>query len=185
MTRRVRPTGGGGARHPASLANLRNAPVPPAGNQRARRHGGYSEALVADVEREVREVMDALAEAAPVRGPDGELPAADVAAVEVAARALRRYRTVAGWCDQYGRLDERTGAAKPAAALELETERALCRALGELGLTPMSRSKLGVALARMADLSTAMSEPDPSRRARMMAEAGVPVDGEAEEDPGD
>ena len=75
------------------LANLGSRPpAPPTGNRRAVRHGGYSEALVADVSDEVRELMAALGDVAPVRDPDGGLPAADVVAVERAARLLRRYR---------------------------------------------------------------------------------------------
>ena len=64
------------------LANLRLAA--PVGNLRAVRHGGRSELLLRDVDAEVRELMDALGDAAPVR-EGGELPEADVAAVEVAA----------------------------------------------------------------------------------------------------
>lgn len=87
-----RPVGGGGARHANSLANLRGAPPAPRGHSRSLKHGGHSDLLIRDVEAEVRELMDALGEAAPVRDPDGGLPAADVIAVEAAARALKRYR---------------------------------------------------------------------------------------------
>ncbi len=51
--------------------------------------------------------------------------------------------------------------------------------LDALGMTPRSRAKLGLDLARAADLATAMSEPDPVKRERLLREAGV-VD--AEED---
>ena len=69
------------------------------GNSRALKHGYRSEGLVKAVEAEVRELMDALAESAPVRDPDGGLPGADVVAIEAAARALKRWRHVSAWCD--------------------------------------------------------------------------------------
>src|SRR5262249_42952967 len=69
-----------------SLANLKRGETrAPFGNTRGMTHGFTSAALVRDVEREVRELMDVLAEAAPVRDPDGSLPAADMVAVETAA----------------------------------------------------------------------------------------------------
>ena len=45
-------------------------------------------------------------------------------------------------------------------------------------MSPRARAALGVDLARTVDLSTAMSEPDPDRRARLEAEAGVPLEEE-------
>jgi len=39
-------------------------------------------------------------------------------------------------------------------------------------MTPRSRARLGLDLARTTDLATAMSESDPDRRARLLAEAG-------------
>jgi hypothetical protein len=50
----------------------------------------------------------------------------------------------------YGRLDEKTGAVKQAAQYELDGERALQRALDNLGMSPMARSKLGLNIARTA-----------------------------------
>jgi hypothetical protein len=64
-----KPVGGGGARHPNSLANLRSAPAAPLGHTRSLLHGGRSELLLRDVDAEVRELMDALGES------DGEVEA--------------------------------------------------------------------------------------------------------------
>jgi hypothetical protein len=139
-----KPVGGGGARHPNSLANLRSAPPAPLGHTRSLIHGGRSELLLRDVDAEVRELMDALGEAAPVRDPDGNLPPADVIAVEVAARALKRYRHLAAWLDAHGRIKEKTGDVKAAAELELRAERQLTGALDRLAMHPMARSKLGL-----------------------------------------
>jgi hypothetical protein len=126
----------------------RGETVAPVGNTRAMTHGFRSEALVKDVESEVRELMDALADSAPVRDVDGGLPGADVVAVEAAARALKRWRSVSAWCDLHGRIDEKTGDEKSAANYELRAESALQRALDVLGMNPMARSKLGLRLAQ-------------------------------------
>lgn len=167
------------------LANLRSgeraANLQPGAGQAAAvaaitRHGGYSVALLANVDGEVRELRDALAEAAPVRDAAGQVPAADYAALEVAARALKRYRHLCGWLDLHGRIDEDTGDVKPAARLELDAERRLTSALDALGMTPQSRARLGVNLARTVDLATAMSEPDPALRRSLLRQAGVPFD---------
>lgn len=136
------------------LANLRpGAGQAVEGNGRALSHGAYSAALVAEVEVEVRELMEALGAAAPVRDGDGSLPTADVVAVERAARALKRWRGLAQWLDLHGRIVERgkgKGGIKPAAELELKAERELAAALDALGMTPRSRAALGVDLARVA-----------------------------------
>jgi hypothetical protein len=157
-----KPTGGGGAKHPNSLANLipggTSAPI---GNSHALKHGGNSEVLLRDVEAEVRELLDALADAAPVKDPDGSLPAADTVAVERAARALKRWRSVSGWLDLHGRLDDK-GDVRDAAKLELACERELGRALDDLGMTPQSRSKLGLRLVQ----ATAAASDAEDRAAR-------------------
>jgi phage terminase small subunit len=43
----------------------------------------------------------------------------------------------------------------------------------ELGMTPQARAKLGVNLARTADLAQAMSNPDPVKRAQQLRELGL------------
>lgn len=129
------------------LANLRVAPAAPVGNARRFVHGGRSELLLRDVEDEVAELCDALGDALPVRDPAGGVPAADLIAVEAAARSLKRWRSLAAWCDAHGRLT-RVGKVKPAAELELKAERQLQEALAALGMTPASRAKLGVHLAQ-------------------------------------
>lgn len=90
--------------------------------------------------------MEALAEGAPVRDPDGSLAAADVVAVEIAARALKRYRHVSAYVMMHGVLDE-NGKAREAARHEVTTENQLHRALDSLGMSPMARSNLGLNVA--------------------------------------
>jgi hypothetical protein len=55
---------------------------------------------------------------------------------------------VTSWCDLHGRIDEKTGEQKSAAKYELEAERALQRAVDNLGMSPMARSRLGLNIAR-------------------------------------
>jgi hypothetical protein len=137
------------------LANLkRGESGTPKGQPSTRlTHGGRSVLLFRDVSEEVAELMEALGAAVPVRDADGSVPAADMAAIEYAARALKRYRHLSAWCDAHGRLEEKTGNVKPAANYELQAERSLVAALEALGMTPASRAKLGLDLARSADLA--------------------------------
>lgn len=142
-----------------NVENLRPAPPAPPGNQRRLVHGGRSELLLRDVEVEVRELMEALGDAAPVKDAGGSVPPADWVAIERAARALKRYRSLAGWLDLHGRLTDK-GDVKPAAELELKADRELASALDALGMTPTSRARLGVDLARARDLALEMSDAE-------------------------
>lgn len=165
----LRPGGGAGAAGP--------------GNTRAVRHGAFATIPREQLDAEMRELYGVFADAAPLRGPGGALPVADEAAVEVAARALKRWRGVVGWCDAYGRHDERSGDPKPAARYELDCERALHRALDVLGLNPASRARLGLDVARTAaaiDPAFALSEPDPGLRRELLREAGLLPRGEGQ-----
>src|SRR4051812_9124421 len=98
MTRRRKPrnpVGGGGARHPNSLANLRNG-NPAATNQAiaARSHGAYAAIAREALDGKTREIFEALAEDAPVRGPDGGLPSHDALPVRLLAETLIRLESV-------------------------------------------------------------------------------------------
>ena len=170
------PTSRDPAKRAKQLANLRPAPPAPAGNRQTLRHGGAATGATLPVSEAVREIVDALAASAPVRDAAGELPAADEATVELAARALCRVRRVEAWCDMHGYLDERTGDVKPAVRYLEQATRTADRLLTVLGMNPRSRAALGLDLARATDLATAMSEPDPDRRAALMSEAGVPLE---------
>jgi hypothetical protein len=142
-----RAIGGGGARNPRSLENLKAAPPAPERNARALTHGGHRRIPPHDLRPEVAEVFNWLAALAPLRDADGGLPAPDAAAVEVAAERLKRWRSMVVYNDAHGRIQERTGEVKGAARFELECERALDRSLSALGLTPDARVRIGVNLA--------------------------------------
>ena len=122
------------------------------------------------------EIVAALSEGLPVRGADGGVPAADHYAVELAAVQLLAVRRCNNYLALHGEVDER-GHLRP----EFEGwQRAVMRAsalLDKLGMSPTSRARLGVDIAKTVDLSMAMSEKDPVLRAKLLAAAGV-VDGE-------
>ena len=99
----------------AQLANLRRGEtVAPLGHTRSLKHGARSTLAMTPNDRDLAEIIDALTATAPVRDPDGGLPAVDEAAVEIAARALKRYRSVSTWCDLHGRVKD-NGEEQPAA----------------------------------------------------------------------
>lgn len=135
------------------LANLRKPPPPPYRNARNLRHGGTATAKTLPVAETAEEIRRAFADAAPVRAADGGLPAADEAAVELAALALARVRRVTAWLDATGYIDERTGNVKGAVRYLEEATRTADSLLDALGLTPRSRAKLGVHLAHVEDLA--------------------------------
>ncbi|HEX4187772.1 MAG TPA: hypothetical protein VHY83_07750 [Solirubrobacteraceae bacterium] len=116
--RRGKPVGGGGARHPRALANLKrgnnDAPV---GNTNAVRHGGYAkvalDALDA-LDEKTRAIYDALAADTPLRDGEGELPRHDAVAVRLLADTLCRLDPLGAW------LAGRWATEQARSALELE-----------------------------------------------------------------
>jgi len=152
----VSPTSRDPAKRAKQMANLRPAPPAPAGNALARRHGGYAAVARERLEEKVLEVFDALAVDAPLRDPDGGLPAADVAQVRLLAEALCRLDTVSADVSAFGLLEQngkRRGQVRPAAELEGRLRREAADYLDALGLTPKSRARLGLDLQRGFDLA--------------------------------
>lgn len=178
------------------LAARKDAPV---GNQLGRSHGAYARVAEERLDDKAQRVFDALAADAPVRGPGGGLPAHDAVAVRLLAETLCRLEDVQAWIAEHGVFDvrpkrkaknphnrarsrEHRKSKDPMRAIEME-DRLMRRAqdmLDALGMTPRSRVKLGLDMARAADLATAMSEEDPQRRAELLRDAGV-IEGEAED----
>jgi Phage terminase, small subunit len=194
--KRTKPIGGGGARHPNSLANLRPGGVTgsgvsaPMGNTYSLKHGAASTLAMTPTDRDLAEIIDAISATAPVRDQDGRLPPADEAAVEIAARALKRYRSVVTCHDLHGRIDDK-GNERPSARFELDAERQLMRALDNLGMSPAARARLGVDVARSASLldqADAMRAAGDRLRARAAAieaealEVGDTADPQADTD---
>jgi hypothetical protein len=151
-------------------------PPPPKGNKLALKHGAHAKPPANRVRALENGIYDALAAAAPVRDGDS-LPAADAATVRLAARTLARLESVSAWLDVHGPLDKR-GKPRSAANWERRLTATAAKLLASLGMNPQARARLGVDIQRI-DLATAMSHPDPERRAELMREAGLqPTEGD-------
>ncbi len=156
------------------LANLNRGGNPaPLGNQRHRSHGGYARVARPQLEAKEREVFDALAEDAPLRDVDGGLPRPDALVVTLLAKALCRLEGVEAYTRLYGSVEFKTGNVRPAAELERRLRAEALDYAEALGMTPRSRARLGLDLARTTDLAIAMSEPDPDRRRQLLRDAGL------------
>jgi hypothetical protein len=138
----------------------------------ATKHGAHSEVLPARISEKARAVAAEIAAAAPVRDSDGQLPVHDQELVRMLATVLCRLDDVGAWLDQHGSLD-RKGKLRSAANWERRLQSQALRFMQQLGMTPQSRAKLGLNLAKTADLATAMSEPDPVKRAKQLGELGL------------
>lgn len=151
----------------------------PPGNQRAVSHGGYAAIARAELEDKAREVFEALAADAPLRDGDGSLPAADALAVRLLAEVLIRLDRVRSHVGDFGLLDQESGEVRPVVELEAKLRREAFDYAEALGLTPRSRSRLGLDLARTA---TSAEEADSARAARQRLDRrAADLDGEAEE----
>jgi hypothetical protein len=143
------------------------------GNAVSVRHGAHAKPPAQSVRQWEDRIYDALAAAAPVKEGD-ELPRADEVAVRLLARTLCRLESVSAWLDERGPLDGK-GKPRSAANWERRLTATASKQLAALGMTPQSRAKLGVNLKRI-DLATALSEPDVTKRATLMGEAGLDAD---------
>jgi hypothetical protein len=175
--RKKKKRGGGAARNPNSLANLRRGPQPglkpaPRGNTLGLRHGGRAEITIPGLDQARQDIFDRLSASAPVRDERGELPAADEATVELAARALARHRSVDNWLAVHGILDEKTGEPKKAVYYAESSARTADGLLAKLGMNPKDRAALGLDVARASqfDLARHWQDEDES------------IEGEAEDD---
>lgn len=165
-------------KNPKSLANLRQAPPAEKGNRRALTHGLAATVTLAPQAQAIREVLETQA---PVRAHDGSLPIHDEAIVMQAARVMARAQSASDYVDEHGFLDA-NGELRPVVPELTKVERQLTELLDRLGMTPTSRARLGLNLARTVDVAQALSEKDPSKREALLREAGV-IEGTAEEVP--
>lgn len=110
-----------------------------------------------------------------MRGSEGELPAADEATVELAARALARHRSVDNWLAVHGVLDEKTGEPKKAVWYAESSARTADGLLAKLGMNPKDRAALGLDIARTSQFDLAQHWAE--------SEDGS-IEGEAEEEDG-
>jgi hypothetical protein len=161
--------------------------LPPAekGHRKSVKHDAKAQVLPARLEAKSAELAKQIAAAAPVRNPDGSLPVHDQVAVQMLASALCRLEDVGVWLDEHGVLDAK-GKPRSAAGWERRLQSHALKLMASLGMTPQSRAKLGLNLAKTADLAQAMSNPNPVQKAREMAELGLSddvIDADVTEEP--
>lgn len=145
------------AKRERQLANLRPAPPAPGGNQRSRTHGGYAAVAREQLDVKAREVFEALAADAPLRGADGGLPAADALPVRLLAECLCRLEAVGADLRDHGWRDRATGEPRPVVELERRLRAEALDYAEALGMTPRSRARLGLDLQRGFDLAAALA----------------------------
>ena len=143
------------AKRAAQLSNLRS--VPPVGPGRPAMHGGYAAVAREQLDAKAREVFAALAEDAPVRDGDGGLPAADAVPVRLLAEVLCRLDSVSAFLSARGWQDD-VGEVRPAVEVERRLRQEALDLSEALGMTPRSRAKLGLALARTATLADEIAD---------------------------
>lgn len=143
------PTSDNPAARARQLANLKRGGNPaPVGNQRRRTHGAYAAVAADRLDAKVREVFDALAADAPLRAEDGGLPAADAAAVRLAAEVLCRVDSVSEYLTRRGIEDADGGLRTTVLELESRLRNEAADRLDALGLSPRARARLGLDVAR-------------------------------------
>lgn len=111
------------------------------------------------------EIVDALEDQVPLRGPDGQMLGNFVMACEVAAIQMVRVRRALGYLATNGEVDERGRPRPEAEALEKSLER-LFGYLDKLGATPTSYARLGFDVARTGvTVAELMADHEPGPRA--------------------
>jgi hypothetical protein len=166
----AKPVGGGGARHPNSLANLQpGAGAGDGGLQRAATHRGFAQIAHDQLDAKTLSIMDALSADAPLRSTDGALPVHDSAAVALLADCLCRLEMLRTDIATHGVLVERgkrKGQVRPAVDLEAKLRREATSMLNELGMTPKARAALGVDVKRAESIADELEAAREAREAR-------------------
>jgi hypothetical protein len=113
------------------------------------------------------------------RDPDGGLPADSAVAVKLLADVLIRLDDVKGYLRDHGIVDPKSKQLRESViALESRLRNEAQDHADALAMGPRAKVKLGLDIARGIDLASAMSEPDPERRAELLREAGVEEEGD-------
>jgi hypothetical protein len=137
------------------------------GNDLAVKHGGHAQIVAG----ELADVAAQITAALPVKHQ------ADEWAVAELADALIRLHRFRAWLAEHDPWKQRgkMQLAKVKSAMRWEERYAgrVLRLLKELGMTPAARAKLGVDIARSVSLAEAMSEPNPTKRAALLEQAGL------------
>lgn len=117
------------------------------GNSLTRKHGAYARVTEAELEAKALELFDAIAADAPVRAADGGLPAYDGLVVRLLAEVMVRRERVRVTEEERG-LEMPNGRLRGVVEYGLRLDDQALNLAKELGMTPLSRAKLGLDLAR-------------------------------------
>lgn len=148
------------------LANLKQGgTVAPAGNARAKTHGGFATIAADRLEEREKIVVEALAADLPLRDPDGSVPAADALAVTLLAQSLCRLEDVAGFHGRRG-IETSKGNLRNSVEVEGKLRREALDFCEALGLTPRGRVRLGLDLQR-TEINQEQLESDREARERL------------------
>lgn len=146
------------------LSNLRQGgTVAPSGNRRAETHGGFASIAADRLQEQEHRIYVALNADLPLRDADGRPPAADQLAVSLLAECMCRIESVRSYLSRRG-IEDRKGRLRPAVEVEAKLRREALDFAEALGLTPRSRSRLGLDLARTADLAAQWAAEDDEPR---------------------
>ena len=136
------------------LANLKRGGNPaPTGNRKAVTHGGFAAVARKRLEQREREIFEALSADLPLREADGSAPGTDAVVVAMFAQALCRLEDVKDYLGRRG-IETSRGHMRNAVEIEGRLRREALDFAESLGLTPRSRARLGIDLARTADLAS-------------------------------
>ena len=117
------------------------------GNRRGLKHGAYARITETELEAKSLELFHALGEDVPVRDADGGLPAHDSLVVRMLAEVLIRRERVRIEELRHG-LETPDGRIRGVVEYGLRLDAQALEYAKEMGLTPASRAKLGLDLAR-------------------------------------
>jgi hypothetical protein len=135
------------------LANLRPPQAAPLGNRRTVKHGAYAAITQAELDAEVRALMDAIGADLPVREADGGgVPAADAIPLRLLAETLIRRARIRDTELRRG-IENEDGKLRGVVQYGLALDGQAIKLCEQLGLTPRSRIALGLDIARARSAS--------------------------------
>lgn len=152
---------------PRKKRSYRIVHSPARGEQRALKNGSRARLPVGDVSRARKDFEGWLAEIAPLRDKDDNLPRPDEPYVHMTAQAMARLRFM------YDDLEKRggfTGSGQPRFRFLQEirrSEKHVAQMFAQLGLTPTSRANLGLSLATAEAVKHIQPDRSPERQLAM------------------
>ena len=166
----------------AQLANLKpGRGAGDGGLQRSRKHGAYAVIAASEMDAKVREVYEAIGADLPVRDPDGSVPGADAIPLRLLSETLIRRERVRESELKHG-VETPDGRLRGIVELGLRLDAQALKLCEQMGLTPASRVRIGVALVHAQSASDKALDADlAASREAWERHDGNTIDGDAEE----